>query len=488
MTVSILIFLPVIAALAVLFFKNDAAKHAALTFSVAELIIAAFFLCRFVPDASVQFAVDLPWIPKFGIYFSAGIDGISMIMVLLTTLLVPLIILTTYQHQYKNAPAFYALILFMQAGLLLVFTALDGFLFYIGWEAALIPIYFICSLWGGENRIRITLKFFIYTFSGSLFMLLGIIYLYLQTPSKTYDLLQFYNLNLDAHHQSLVFWAFFLAFAIKMPLFPFHTWQPDTYTEAPTGGTMMLSGIMLKMGIYGVIRWMIPNAPLGFLQWQSMAIMLAVIGIGYASIIAFTQKDGKRLVAYSSLAHVGLMAAGIFVWTSVGVQGAMIQMLNHGINVVGLFFIWDIISRRLNTREIGNLGGIAKVAPKFALAFLIIVLGTVALPLTNGFVGEFLLLLSILQWNIWMVTAAGLTMIFGAVYMLRMYKKVMQGETNALTATFTDINGSETVVLSIICALIIIIGVYPQPILHISEAAVKELVNSVNTKFYAVKP
>lgn len=488
MTVSILIFLPVIAALAVLFFKNDAAKHAALTFSVAELIIAAFFLCRFIPDASVQFAVDVPWIPKFGIYFSAGIDGISMIMVLLTTLLVPLIILTTYQHQYKNAPGFYALILFMQAGLLLVFTALDGFLFYIGWEAALIPIYFICSLWGGENRIRITLKFFIYTFSGSLFMLLGIIYLYLQTPSKTYDLLQFYNLNLDAHHQSLVFWAFFLAFAIKMPLFPFHTWQPDTYTEAPTAGTMMLSGIMLKMGIYGVIRWMVPNAPLGFLQWQSMAIMLAVIGIVYASIIAFTQKDGKRLVAYSSIAHVGLMAAGIFVWTTVGVQGAMIQMLNHGINVVGLFFIWDIISRRLNTREIGNLGGIAKVAPKFALAFLIIVLGTVALPLTNGFVGEFLLLLSILQWNIWMVTAAGLTMIFGAVYMLRMYKKVMQGETNALTATFTDINGSETVVLSVICALIIIIGVYPQPILHISEAAVKELVNSVNTKFYAVKP
>jgi NADH-quinone oxidoreductase subunit M len=488
MTVSILIFLPVIAALAVLLFKNEAAKHAALTFSVAEFVVAVLFLTRFVPDATVQFVVDVPWIPKFGIYFSAGIDGISMIMVLLTTLLVPLIILTTYKHQYKNAPAFYALILFMQAGLLVVFTALDGFLFYIGWEAALIPIYFICSLWGGENRIRITLKFFIYTFSGSLFMLLGIIYLYLQTPAKTYDLSQFYNLSLDPHHQAFVFWAFFLAFAIKMPLFPFHTWQPDTYTEAPSAGTMMLAGIMLKMGVYGVIRWMIPNAPFGFLQWQSMAIMLAVIGIVYTSIIAFTQKDGKRLVAYSSIAHVGLMAAGIFVWTFEGVQGAMIQMLNHGINIVGLFFIWDIISRRLNTREIGDLGGIAKVAPKFALAFLIIVLGTVALPLTNGFVGEFLLLLSVLQWNIWMVTAAGLTMIFGAVYMLRMYKKVMQGETNALTATFTDINGSETVVLSIICALIIIIGVYPQPILHISEAAVKELVHSVNIKFYDVKP
>jgi NADH-quinone oxidoreductase subunit M len=192
MTVSILIFLPVIAALAVLLFKNDAAKHAALTFSVAELAIALFLLSGFVPDASIQFAVDLPWIPKLGIYFNAGIDGISMMMVLLTTVLVPLIILTTYKHQYKNAGAFYALVLFMQAGLLVVFTALDGFLFYVGWEAALIPIYFICSLWGGENRIRITLKFFIYTFSGSLFMLLGIIYLYLQTPSRTYDLFEFY--------------------------------------------------------------------------------------------------------------------------------------------------------------------------------------------------------------------------------------------------------------------------------------------------------
>jgi NADH-quinone oxidoreductase subunit M len=487
MTVSILIFLPVIASLAVLLFKNGVAKHVALAFSVAELALAAVFLSKFVPDASVQFAIDVPWIPKMGVYFNAGIDGISMIMVLLTTVLVPLIILTTYKHEYKNANAFYALILFMQAGMLVVFTALDGFLFYIGWEAALIPIYFICSLWGGENRIRITIKFFIYTFSGSLFMLLGIIYLYLQTPGKTYDLFEFYNLNLDAHHQAWVFWAFFLAFAIKMPLFPFHTWQPDTYTEAPSAGTMMLSGIMLKMGIYGVIRWLIPNAPLGFLQWQSFVMLLAVIGIVYASIIAFTQKDGKRLVAYSSIAHVGLIAAGIFAWTVQGLQGAMIQMLSHGINVVGLFFIWDIISRRLNTRDVDNLGGIAKVAPKFAIAFLIILLGTVALPLTNGFIGEFLLLNSVYHANIWLVAVAGLTMIFGAVYMLRMYKKVMQGETNALTAIFADISGSEKLVLGIICALIIIIGVYPQPILHISEAAVNDLVNSVSNKFVQVK-
>jgi len=487
MTVSILIFLPVVAALAVLLFKNEAAKHAALTFSVLELAVAGLFLTKFVPNALVQFAIDVPWIPKMGVYFSAGIDGISMIMVLLTTLLVPLIILTTYKHRYKNAGVFYALILFMQAGLLVVFTALDGFLFYIGWEAALIPIYFICALWGGENRIRITLKFFIYTFSGSLFMLVAIIYLYLQNPSRTFALADFYNLGLDAHHQVWVFWGFFLAFAIKMPLFPFHTWQPDTYTESPSAGTMMLAGIMLKMGIYGVIRWLIPNAPLGFLDWRTLAIVLSVIGIVYASIIAFTQNDGKRLAAYSSIAHVGLIAGGIFVWGAQGVQGAMIQMLSHGINIVGLFFIWDIISRRLNTRNISDLGGIAKVAPKFAIAFLIIVLGTVALPLTDGFVGEFLLLKSIYVANIWLVAAAGLTMIFGAVYMLRMYKKVMQGETNALTIGFTDISGSESLVLGIICALIIIIGIYPQPILHISEAAVNNLVHSVTVKLYQVK-
>ena len=483
MTVSILLFLPIVAALLVLLFKNEAAKHAALLFSLVELGIVFYFLAGFVPDASVQYGIDVPWIAQMGIYFKAGIDGIGMVMVLLTAVLVPLIILTTYQHNYKNAGVFYALILFMQAAMLVVFTALDGFLFYVGWEAALIPIYFICALWGGENRIRINIKFFIYTFAGSLFMLLGIIYLYLQTPAKVYDLRGFYDLSLTLTQQSWVFWAFFVAFAIKMPIFPFHTWQPDTYTEAPSAGTMMLSGIMLKMGIYGVIRWLIPNAPAGFLQWQNLVIILSVIGIVYASLIAFNQKDGKRLVAYSSIAHVGLIAAGIFAWTTQGVQGAMIQMLSHGINVVGMFFIWDIISRRLNTRDISQMGGIAKVAPNFSIAFLIILLGTVALPLTNGFVGEFLLLKGVFNYNIWFAAVAGLTIIFGAVYMLRMYKNVMQGETNELTAIFTDVSGSEKLVLGIICVLIIGIGVYPQPILHISEAAVTNLVNTVSAKF-----
>ncbi|MGI4020808.1 MAG: complex I subunit 4 family protein [Janthinobacterium lividum] len=483
----ILLFLPLFAALILLFFKGDSVKNIALFFALAELVVAGLMVSDFHADASSQFVIDYNWISDFGIHFKAGIDGISIVMVVLTTVLVPLIILSTFKHPHKNPSTFYALILFMQTGLLLVFTAIDAFLFYVGWEVALIPIYFICALWGGENRIKVTIKFFIYTFAGSLFMLLGIIYLHLQTPDKTFDIQAFYNLNFDSYHQSWVFWAFFIAFAIKMPIFPFHTWQPDTYTTAPTGGTMMLSGIMLKMGIYGAIRWLIPIAPLGFNQWESTVIVLAVIGIVYASLIAFNQKDAKRLIAYSSIAHVGLIAAGIFAWNMQGVQGAVFQMLSHGINVVGLFFVIDIISKRINTRDISLMGGIAKNAPFLAASFLLIIMGTVALPLTNGFIGEFLLLNGIYQYNIWIVAIAGLTIILGAVYMLRLYKQMMQGETNALTASFTDVSSSEKVVLIIICALVITTGIYPQMITHLSEASVSNLIEQVNQKLISAK-
>jgi NADH-quinone oxidoreductase subunit M len=482
----LLIFLPLVGAL-VTAFTGNAAKHVAMVFAVASLAIAAVIACQFIPDASSQFVVNLPWIQELGISFHAGIDGISLITVLLTNVLVPIIILASYQHNYQKPASFFALILFMQTGLLLVFTAMDAFLFYIGWEAALIPVYFICAIWGGNDRIRVNMKFFVYTIGGSLFMLLGIIYLYLQNPAHNFDIQAFYQISLDPVQQGWIFWSFFIAFAIKMPIFPFHTWQPDTYTEAPTAGTMLLSGIMLKMGIYGVIRWLLPIVPAGVQEWGTTAIILSIIGIVYASLIAFTQKDAKRLVAYSSIAHVGLISAGIFALNQQGMQGAMIQMLSHGINVVGLFFVLDIIFSRLKTNKIAELGGIAKVAPKLAIAFLIIVLGTVALPGTNGFIGEFLLLMGVYQFNIWAVVFAGLTIIFGAVYMLRLYQQVMLGQTNALTGGFSDIRGSEQLVLMIICVLIIVMGVYPKPILHLSEASVQQLLEQVNQKLTSVK-
>jgi len=333
----LLIFLPLLGAL-VTALSGNAAKHVALVSAIVSLGLALAMVCNFTPDASTQFVVNYSWIRDLGINFHAGVDGISMITIILTNVLIPLIILASYQHNYKNSNAFFALILFMQSGLLIVFTSLDAFLFYIGWEAALIPIYFICAVWGGKDRIKVNMKFFVYTIAGSLFMLLGLIYLYLQNPAHNFDIQAFYNLNLDSTQQGWIFWAFFIAFAIKMPVFPFHTWQPNTYTEAPVAGTMLLAGIMLKMGIYGVIRWLLPIVPSGVQDWGHLAIILSVVGIVYASIIAFTQKDAKRLVAYSSIAHVGLISAGIFALNTQGMQGAMIQMLSHGINVVGLFF------------------------------------------------------------------------------------------------------------------------------------------------------
>lgn len=481
----LLIFLPLVGAI-ITAFTGKSAKIVSTVFSVASLVLALVVAGNFIPDASTQFEVNLPWIADLGINFHAGIDGISLLVVLLTNLLVPIIILSSYNHEYKNPAAFYALILFMQTGLLLVFTALDAFLFYIGWEAALIPIYFICAIWGGKDRIRINMKFFVYTIAGSLFMLMGIIYLYLQNPAHNFNIQAFYALNLDSAQQGWIFWAFFIAFAIKMPIFPFHTWQPDTYTAAPAQGTMLLSGIMLKMGIYGVIRWLLPIVPAGVHDWGQLAIILSIIGIVYASLIAFTQKDAKRLVAYSSIAHVGLISAGIFAFNQQGMQGAMVQMLSHGINVVGLFFVLDIIFSRVKTNKIEELGGIAKVAPQLALTFLIIVLGTVALPGTNGFIGEFLLLMGVYNYGIWAAAIAGLTIIFGAVYMLRMYQNVMLGETNSLTITFTDIKGTEKLVLYTICALIIVLGVYPKPVLHLTEASVQHLLEQVNQKLNTV--
>jgi NADH-quinone oxidoreductase subunit M len=314
-------------------------------------------------------------------------------------------------------------------------------------------------------------------------MLAGLIYLYQHTATRSFDIAELYaaGQSLDLVHQGYVFWAMFLAFAIKMPVFPFHTWQPDTYTTAPTQGTMLLSGIMLKMGTYGVIRWLLPVAPLGVEHWAHLAITLSVIGIVYASCIAIVQKDFKRLIAYSSIAHVGLIAAGILAGNVQGVQGSMIQMLSHGVNVVGLFFIVDLIQQRTGTRDIASLGGIRNVNPQFAVLFLIVLLGSVALPLTNGFVGEFLLINGVYQYNAWMAAFAGLTVILGAVYMLRSYQSVMLGETNSLTASFAPLTGNEKAVLFIICAAIIVFGVYPKPLMDIAEPAVLNLVEGFKT-------
>ncbi len=484
MITVLLIFFPLLAALLLLLVNSERAKNIALLAAVVEFGISVFAITQFQQTANVQFEADIPWISSLGINFHVGMDGISLLLVLLTTFLVPIIILTSFNTEHKNPTSFYTLILAMQMALIGVFVSLDGFLFYVFWELALIPIYFICLMWGGENRAKITFKFFVYTLAGSLLMLLGLIFLYQHTAGPhTFDIDELYlaGKSLNASEQGFVFLAMFMAFAIKMPIFPFHTWQPDTYTTAPTQGTMLLSGIMLKMGTYGLIRWLLPVVPLGLQQWGHLAILLSVIGIVYASCIAIVQKDFKRLIAYSSIAHVGLISAGILAANVQGVQGAMIQMLSHGVNVVGLFFIVDIIQQRTQTREIAALGGIRNVNPQFAVLFLIVLLGSVALPLTNGFIGEFLLLNGVYQYSAGFAAFAGLSVILGAVYMLRSYQSIMLGETNAITTGFAPLSGSEKAVLVILCAAIIAFGVYPKPLLDIAEPSVIKLVEGVQT-------
>lgn len=477
----LLLLMPVLGSILLAFVKQSkTAKQLALLLSLINLALTIPFLLNFVPDASMQFVQTFAWLPTYGINFHIGIDGISLPLVLLTNGLIPLIILSSFKYEYRGG--FYSLILLMQAGLLLVFTALDAFVFYVGWEASLIPIYFICALWGGENRIKVNLKFFVYTFLGSLVMLIAIIYLHNQVPERNFELASFYELALDSKTQGWIFIAFFLAFAVKMPIIPFHSWQPDTYTTAPTVGTMLLAGIMLKMGVYGLIRWLIPISPLGFEQYGTICLILCIIGVVYASVIALRQKDIKRLVAYSSIAHVGLIGAGVFAWNVQGLQGAMIQMINHGINVVGLFFVMDIIINRSQTQNLDDLGGIAKSAPKLAIVFLVLVMGAIGLPLTNGFIGEFLLLVSVYEKGIWFAVFGGLTLILGAAYMLRLYQKTMLGEVNNRTTDFRDIHGSEQLVFVIIVLLVIGIGVYPQPLLNLSESAVSNLVNQISIK------
>ncbi len=476
-----LVGLPFLASIITFFMKGELAKRSALLFSIFTFGIALYAFFSFKQnEANALFRFSETWISALGIKFSLYIDGISLIMVLLTGLLVPLIIYTAFNKQYEKPNSFYALILFMQSALFGVFLAADGFLFYLFWELALIPIYFICLLWGGADRGRITFKFFLYTLTGSLFMLVALIFLFQNTGTtmldRSWDLSALYmaGRNMSDKHQLFVFLCMFFAFAIKMPVFPFHTWQPDTYTTAPTQGTMLLSGIMLKMGTYGMIRWLLPLAPNAIAEYGHYAMVLSVIGIVYASCIAIVMTDYKRLIAYSSIAHVGLIAAGILSFNVQGLTGSIVQMLSHGINVVGLFLIADILLNKAGSRELKNLGGIRNIDPQFAVLFLIILMGSVALPLTNGFIGEFLLISGIYQFSAWMALFAGLTVILGAVYMLRSYQAIALGEINS-ELKWKGLDTNERVVLIIIAALVILLGVYPKVITDIAEPAVRQL-------------
>ncbi|HQQ93423.1 MAG TPA: NADH-quinone oxidoreductase subunit M [Bacteroidia bacterium] len=482
MLTAALIALPLLASLILFTTKGRNAGRLALFFSILEfaLAVGAFMQFRNNPGSEVL-RFNAVWVSSLNIHFEIAIDALSLLLVLLSTFLVPLIILSSFSKDQEHSGSFYGLILLMQMALVGVFVANDGFLFYVFWELALIPVYFICLLWGGEHRGQITFKFFVYTLFGSLFMLIGLIYLYSHSNAGGHHSWQINDLyaagkSLNAQQQSAVFWLIFIAFAIKMPIIPFHTWQPDTYVVAPTQGTMLLSGIMLKMATFGAIRWLLPMVPIGLAEWGPTAIALSVTGIVYASLIAMAQKDFKRLIAYSSIAHVGLISAGILTCTQQGIQGAIMQMLAHGVNVVGLFLIADILMKHTGTRDITRLGGIRSMNGNFSVLFLIILLGAVALPLTNGFVGEFLLINGVYQYGMWTAVFAGLSVILGAVYMLRSYQGIMLGERKDSNIAFGPLDSAEKTVLIVICITVILFGVYPKPLNDIADQATREII------------
>ncbi|MBC7525488.1 MAG: NADH-quinone oxidoreductase subunit M [Flavobacterium sp.] len=419
------------------------------------------------------------WITNPKVYLAFQADGLSMAMVLLTTSLLPLILFSSFGNQFSNAKSFYSLVLFMTFAMVGTFLASDGLLYYIFWELALLPIYFIALLWGNgdaEERKKAVLKFFIYTLGGSLFMLIAFAVLYQKAGS--FLIQDLYKTTLSGIEQFWIFLCFFLAYAIKIPLIPFHTWQAKVYQKAPTVGTMLLSGIMLKMGLYSVIRWQLPIAPMAAKQYLYVLVGLGIAGVIYGSIVALRQKDLKKLLAYSSLAHVGLIAAGCYTLTLDGLTGAVSQMIAHGFVIVGLFFAAEIIYRRFETNKISELGGIRLQAPKFTSMFMILVLASVALPGTFNFIGEFTVLFSLAQTNLWLALLGGSTIIFGAYYMLKMFQNVMLGDKN--TKLFTEITFNEGLVLTIILGFLLFFGLYPKPIVELITPSLQNILMVIN--------
>lgn len=484
MIVLLLFLVPLIGGLISFAIPNDKAARAwALFNSLATLVLMIIGLRYLSNHDQLNFTAS--WMGSLNSSFSLSLDGLSKLLCLLTAVAYPIILIATWKSDYKRANNFFALMLLTQAGLMGVFTATDALLFYFFWELALIPVYFLASGWGGERRIPVTFKFFIYTFTASVLMLVGLLYLYFQTPDQSFSMASYYALDLSPKEQNWIFWLLFVAFAVKIPIFPFHTWQPDTYEQSPTAVTMVLSGLMVKMGVFGIIRWVLPTVPAASYALGDITMSMAVIGIIYGSLIAIRQDDLKRLIAYSSIAHMGLMALTLFAETKSGYQGVLIQMFNHGINIIGLWIVVELIERQFGTRKLSELGGLAQKAPALATLLVIVALGNIALPLTNGFIGEFLMFngiwnSTITKYNIVFTAVAGLSIILAAVYTLNMIRKVFFGNTNPLTEKAYDAFSNERFALVVIVLIIFAIGVYPQPLLNLTDGFVDQLLKDVD--------
>ncbi len=491
-----LLLTPIIGSLLLLFIKKEQESFIqwfGLAVSLAAFVISILMLMNFdQANGSFQMIEKYLWIEGLNISYHVGVDGISVLLILLTTFLTPLTLISTWGTIKKNIKMFTFFMLFLQAGMLGVFVSLDLFLFYIFWEAMLIPMYFIIGVWGGENRIYASIKFFIYTMFGSLLMLVAIIWLAIDASSQlgmfTTNLLDLYKVGptIARDVQNYLFLAFFLSFAIKVPLFPLHTWLPDAHVQAPTAGSVILAGVLLKMGTYGLVRFNLPLFPQASVEFAPYISVLAVFGIIYGALVAMVQKDMKKLVAYSSVAHLGFVVLGIFAMTVESLQGAVIQMVNHGLSTGALFLLVGMIYERTHSREISYYGGIAKLVPVYSTFLLIASLSSIGLPGMNGFIGEFLILVGAFKsqvlGNWWFTIIAASGVIFAAVYLLWMYERVVYGKvTNPKLNDLQDMTGKEWLVMVPIFVFIFWIGIYPSTFLYLTESSTLNILEHVQS-------
>ena len=477
---SILIWLPILGGILILSTGGDRnaqlARKIALGFSGGTFLLSLSLYADFdTTTASMQFVERYQWIESLHIQYFLGVDGISMPLIILTTLLTTIVVIAGWEVITKRVAQYMASFLIMEGLMIGVFSSMDAILFYLFWEAMLIPMFLIIGVWGGSNRVYAAIKFFLYTLVGSLLMLVAIIYLYF-TSDHTFNIASFHATPLTYTTQVLIFLAFFAAFAVKVPMFPVHTWLPDAHVEAPTGGSVILAAITLKMGAYGFLRFSIPITPDASSELAIWVIGLSLIAVVYIALVALVQRDMKKLIAYSSISHMGFVTLGFFIFDTQGMEGAIVQMISHGFISGALFLCVGVLYDQMHSREIDSYGGVANAMPVFSVFLVFFAMSNAGLPGTSGFVGEFLVILGSFRVNGWYAAVAGLTLVLGAAYTLWMIKRVLYGEiTNEKVKALVDVNGREKLVLGVLAVCVLGLGIYPMPLLEVMHSTVENL-------------
>ncbi|HEX8739589.1 MAG TPA: NADH-quinone oxidoreductase subunit M [Casimicrobiaceae bacterium] len=480
---SLSIWVPIVAGVAVLGFRRDRdaafARWVALAGAIAGFLVTIPLWVGFDDSTSaMQFVEMASWIPRFDIHYHLGVDGFSMLFILLNSLMTIIVVWAGWEVIQSRVAQYMSAFLIMSGIMNGVFCALDGILFYVFFEAMLIPMYLIIGVWGGPNRVYAALKFFLYTLLGSILMLVALIYLY--SVSQTFEILEWYRVPLEFGVQILLWIAFFLGFAVKVPMWPVHTWLPDAHVEAPTGGSVVLAAIMLKIGGYGFVRFIMPIVPDASRYLTGFMIALSLIAIIYIGFVAIIQPDMKKLIAYSSVSHMGFVTLGFFLWSRIGVEGAIVQMISHGFVSAALFLCIGVMYDRLHSRQIADYGGVVNPMPKFAALMMLFAMANVGLPGTSGFVGEFLVILAAVKVNFWIGFGAAVSLILGAAYTLWMYKRVIFGAVaNAKVAAMKDIGSREFWMLMVLAIAVLWIGLWPRPVLDVMHASVNDFVVNV---------